>query len=145
MASWFQRLPGRKRLIPGNHDEVHGMHRDAHRNLLRASWAWTFESIQAFARIRIAGQSVLLSHLPYPGTSEGTDSEGRPFDDRYQQWRLPNLGVPLLHGHTHRNERLSWNSGTPQIHIGVDAWDFAPVSLSAVELILKSTQEDKCD
>lgn len=137
--NWFAQRPGRLRLILGNHDEGHPMHRGAHK--VFGLYAGVFEYVATMARIRVAGQNVLLSHFPYPGTSEGTDEHGRPFDDRYSQYRLPNEGLPLIHGHTHRSEKLSWNRQgawkmTRQIHIGLDAWGLAPVPLNAVEDLL---------
>lgn len=132
---WFTERPGRLKLIFGNHDEGHPMHRDAHK--LQSDYLDVFEYVATGQRIRIAGVNILLSHFPYPGTSEGTDEHGRPFDDRYSQWRLPNEGLPLIHGHTHRDEKVSWNplgwKSTPQIHVGLDAWELRPVMLRDVE------------
>lgn len=61
-------------------------------------------------RRRIADQVVLLSHFPY-----GNRDRGAP---RYLQYRLPDLGEWLLHGHTHSNERQLGK----EIHVGWDAW-----------------------
>lgn len=138
---WFVARPGRLRLILGNHDAGHPMHRTAHKDQHR--YLDVFEYVATSARIRILGGDVLLSHFPYPGTSEGTDENGRPFDDRYLQYRLPNLGMPLIHGHTHRAEKLSWNRNaramTPQFHVGLDAWDLAPVALHDLEDLITDT------
>lgn len=135
---WIHDRPGIKHLISGNHDEVWPGHRDARKHLsIGRGWTAAFATVQPFGRIRVAGTPVLLSHFPYPGTSEGTDKNGRPFDDRYQQYRLADLGVPLLHGHTHRMETLTRSQGgTPQIHVGVDAWGMSPVPLARVEELL---------
>ncbi|WGH20351.1 phosphoesterase [Arthrobacter phage MaGuCo] len=120
------RLPGIKHLVLGNHDRAHPMHRDAYRQA--AQYGGVFASVQASARRRIQGQEVLLSHFPYDRDWGET---------RYAQWRLPDLGVPLLHGHTHGTERLSRSArSTPEIHVGVDAWDLAPVPLETVEGLL---------
>lgn len=117
-------LPGRKHLITGNHDKCHPMHRDSYRwqpEYLRAA----FDSVQAFALRKIDGQKVLLSHFPY--TADHTE------DVRYTEWRLPDTGLPLLHGHTHSRER-----GTPhEVHVGLDAWDLHPVSLEVISSVLQ--------
>lgn len=135
---WIDSRPGTKHLIAGNHDRVHPLHRTSHREINKHAWLGTFDTIQTMARRRIGGIDVLLSHFPYPGTSEGTDEAGRPFDDRYLQYRLPNLGMPIMHGHTHRAEKLSRNDGVLQIHVGVDAWDLRPVNLGEVaDLLMK--------
>lgn len=139
---WVSERPGIKRLILGNHDELHPAHQGAVKKQLMQQYLEVFDYVSTFARIKVTGRDVLLSHFPYPGTSEGTDANGRPFDDRYSQWRLPNEDKPLIHGHTHRAERLSWNRTpdrkrqTPQIHVGLDAWGLAPVGLHEIEDIL---------
>lgn len=143
---WFANRPGRLRLIFGNHDEGHPMHRDAFRR--QHDYLDVFEYVATAQRIRIAGHDCLLSHFPYPGTSEGVDEHGRPFDDRYSQWRLPNEGKPLIHGHTHRADVLSWNRQgawrmTPQIHVGLDAWDLAPVRLDVIEDMVSHAMNNK--
>lgn len=119
---WLDARPGHKHLITGNHDGPHPMNRDAHRwqNLYLGG---AFESVQAFARRKIAGRSVLLSHFPYTGD--------HTTDDRYTQYRLRDCGTPLLHGHTHSTERVS-RAGTLQIHLGLDAWNLTPVSLDEI-------------
>lgn len=142
---WIHARPGTKHLIAGNHDPVFSGHRDCHSALsIARGWTAAFASIQSFARRRIAGQNVLLSHFPYPGTSEGIDEHGRPFDDRYAQYRLANLGLPLLHGHTHHAERVSWNrwagwKKAPQFHVGLDAWNLEPVALHDLEELITDT------
>lgn len=131
---WIDARPGVKHLVAGNHDKVHPMHRDAHkwqREYLESG----FESVQAFARRRIDGQQVLLSHFPYEG-----DHTAR---SRFDQYRLPCEGLPLLHGHTHSSERVTsvlpdgdLHVSTPQVHVGVDAWDLTPVSIDQVAELL---------
>jgi calcineurin-like phosphoesterase family protein len=106
---WFDERPGRKILIPGNHDEVH----PAHRTYLKAfpEWSKHFAAIAPFMRIKFGRDDVLLSHFPYWG--EGS----RPGPDRYTEYRLRDVGVPLLHGHTHGQERAHGY----QFHVGLDA------------------------
>lgn len=65
--------------------------------------------------------TVKISHFPYTG-------DHTP-DDRYADVRPHDIGTPLVHGHTHSTDRLTFSAkGTKQIHVGVDAWDFTPVS-----------------
>lgn len=66
------------------------------------------------------GTIVNMSHFPYTGDH---------FDgDRYTEYRLPDDGRILLHGHTHSTEVISHSaSGTLQIHVGWDSWG-RPVS-----------------
>lgn len=116
---WLSNRPGQKHLIAGNHDGCHPMHRDSHK--WQPEYLKVFDSVQPFARRRINGIGVLLSHFPY----SGDHSE----QDRYDQYRLRDLGVPLLHGHVHADTKR-W--GRNQIHVGVDAWGFRPVHLDEV-------------
>lgn len=118
-------LPGIKHLVAGNHDPVHPMHRRAPK--YQPACLDTFASVQAAARRRINGVDVLLSHFPY------TADRG---ETRYPQWRLPNLGAWLLHGHTHAGERIT---GPREIHVGVDAWGLAPASEHAITQLIKDT------
>lgn len=114
-------MPGHKHLISGNHDNVHPMHRDSHKSLKKHGWLDVFESVQPFARRRINGKSVLLSHFPY-SADRG--------EARYPQYRLPDLGEYLLHGHTHLSEV---RTSDHEIHVGLDAWDLRPVPLEVIE------------
>lgn len=109
-------LNGTKHLISGNHDAVWPGHRDAHKKL--DLWLAVFATIQPFARRRINGIEVLLSHFPYQGSGDHTP------DERFSQYRLPDTGRWLLHGHTHQPERIRGR----EIHVGLDAWDLAPVN-----------------
>lgn len=114
----INRLNGTIHLVMGNHDPVSPIHRDAYKHFIL--WSNVFESLQAYARRRIDRQDVLLSHYPYSG--DHTTLE------RYTQYRLPNEGRWLLHGHTHSP---STGEGR-QIHVGIDAWDLSPVSIDAI-------------
>lgn len=112
-------LPGRKHLIAGNHDRCHPMHRDSHK--WQPKYLTAFESVQAFARRRVSGAGItLLSHFPY--------SKDR-HEARYMQYRLRDEGAWLLHGHTHQADQRREGR---EIHVGVDAWGFAPVSLETI-------------
>jgi calcineurin-like phosphoesterase family protein len=119
---WVAERPGRKHLIAGNHDPVHPMH-SKYLNAL-PKWLMVFDSVQPFLRRKIAGHEVLLSHFPYFTWGDGP---GRP-DARYEQYRLPDLGVPLLHGHTHGPEIEHDHS----YHVGLDAHDMRLVPQSTI-------------
>lgn len=113
----------KKRLLAGNHDRVHGSHRDAFKHY--AQFMEVFESVESFARMRVEGTEIMVSHFPY----DGDHSE----KDRYTQYRLRDEGIPIIHGHTHSTDKVSLSAnGTRQVHIGVDAWNLTPVSLSEV-------------
>ncbi len=110
-------LPGRKHLIAGNHDPVHPMHRQAHK--WQPRFLEVFDSVQPFARQKWDGKYCLRSHFP------SAKDRG---EVRYTQYRLADEGMWLLHGHVHESYRIEGR----EIHVGVDAWDLAPVSLDQI-------------
>jgi calcineurin-like phosphoesterase family protein len=135
---FIKNLPGRKRLVNGNHDPVSSIHREAWKYQRQA--LEVFDSVQDFAKIKLNGRYVLLSHYPYSGTgSEGMNDHGQPRSvERYTEFRLPDCGFPLIHGHTHGTEKLHFSdAGTPQIHVGMDAWHMKLVSQHEIEKILE--------
>lgn len=122
-------LPGTKHLIVGNHDACHPMHRSAHK--WQSTYLKTFASVQTFAKRKIAGRFVLLSHFPYE------EDRGEP---RYTQYRLVNQGQWLLHGHTHSSRVMT---SSREIHVGVDAWDLTPVSLHQIERLMMEQMKEE--
>ncbi len=124
------RLHGTKHLITGNHDAVWPGHRKAY--LHQKRWLQTFDSVQAFARRRIAGHDVMLSHFPYLG---GGDHTG---EDRARQYRLIDEGRWLLHGHVHGE----WARRGRQLNVGVDVRDWAPISLAEIEDELANAEDE---
>jgi calcineurin-like phosphoesterase family protein len=130
-------LPGRKRLVCGNHDPIASFHRNAWKFLRPA--LEVFETVQDYASVKVGGKMVLLSHYPYSGLGgEGLRGEdGAQLEERFTEFRLTDCGRPLLHGHTHGPEKLHFSqAGTPQVHIGLDAWDMKLVSHNEVEKLL---------
>lgn len=114
------KLHGTVHLITGNHDAPWSGNRDA----LKAQQPWLdagFASIQAFARRRIAGRTVLLSHFPYAGDHLDTA-------DRFNQYRLRDKDLPLLHGHVHD----LWVFRGREMNVGVDVWGWKPVHTDTV-------------
>lgn len=120
-------LNGRKRLISGNHDSVWSGHSQSHKHF-RTYLDAGFETIDSFRKLKIVGLTVNLSHFPY--------GEGR-----YAPYRLIDDGTILLHGHVHELWKYRTSSkGTPMINVGVDVWDFAPVSLGEVTTLFDEHQ-----
>lgn len=122
----LERLHGTKHLILGNHDRAHPSFRGWWNR--QTPYLLHFTSVSVHGQLRVAGRRVMASHHPYDG--EGS----RPGPDRDVEWRLRDVGVPLLHGHTHDADQRATCSqaGTPMLHVGWDAWG-APVPGGAVE------------
>lgn len=116
----MQRLNGHKALVPGNHD----------RSLSRMS-SLGFEIVAEGMVLNIAGKLVRVSHYPYwdPNASyfrRLTASHKR----RLEASRPPKIkGEILMHGHTHSSRKVYEN----RIHVGVDAWEYRPVTWDRIE------------
>lgn len=113
----FQSLNGHKHLIAGNHDRCFSGIRGSER-YLKLYYDMGWQSVQSYARKRLDGIYFMMSHLPYSGDHG---------EDRYPQYRLRNLGLPIVHGHTHSDQIWSYDIMTPQIHVGMDATNLRPV------------------
>lgn len=122
-------LNGTKHLIAGNHDIVHPMHKRGHSRAEQMRWLDTFDTIAPFLRKTHNHRQYLLSHFPYQSWGDGDHREG----SRYNQYRIPDVGIPLIHGHTHGQERAHDN----MLHVGWDAWG-EPVHLRHIESWLET-------
>jgi len=117
-------LNGTKHLIAGNHDNCWEHAKNP------AKWRDRyfdagFVTIETEGFLDTPAGAVRLHHFPYSGdhTEEDRYSQERPVDD----------GTPLFHGHVHDQWQFKRSAlGTPQVNVGVDVWDFRPVSLSEV-------------
>ena len=128
----FSYLPGKKLLVPGNHDRLFsGTNSKTH----IAKWKDAYEEVgfeilpentSIFIDTAYGKQEVLLSHFPYQQTAYENAAK-----DKFLKNRPVNTGLPLIHGHTHSLERF--NPENPlEFHVGVDANDFTPVHIQEV-------------
>ena len=58
----------------------------------------------------------MCSHFPYRGDSRE--------HERYPDHRAVDNGAVLLHGHVHER----WKVRDRQVNVGVDVWDFRPIT-----------------
>jgi calcineurin-like phosphoesterase family protein len=116
-SSIVTRLNGTKILVIGNHDKLQ---RPAYKKM-------GFFEVRDFCRVFVGNELVYLSHYPYRwGFWKRLyySLKGNRRVLRYQD-RSPVRGKGwILHGHTHFKERASKKA----VHVGVDAWNFYPVS-----------------
>jgi calcineurin-like phosphoesterase family protein len=122
-------------MIPGNHDRWSYAYRgtDARREEARLGLTRLGMFPQADRkpsrwRSSVQGRAVLLSHYPYAGTDGERFPELRPADE----------GLPLLHGHVHEK----WRENGRMLNVGVDVWDFMPVSEHSVVLWLEGLERE---
>ena len=105
-------------IIAGNHDSFHPMHRGyfQKRYCLHRDEISSVDTMGAFRHNK---DKVMLSHFPYTGDRG---------EDRYPEYRLNDAGKPIIHGHTHSTEKVSYSSkGSLQICVSLDAWGMKPV------------------
>lgn len=115
----FASLNGTKILYLGNHDRGAG-----------AMASLGFAAVHNEGTMSIAGETVRLSHFP---PKHFYDPRYKGADTRHAHLRPQmNKGEWLLHGHTHGTEIVQGKC----IHVGVDAWDYAPVRLADVERVI---------
>lgn len=119
------RLNGTKILIPGNHDKC-WQKKDASNRWVRHYLEAGFQSVEQSMRLEIAGQTVLLNHLPYRNEAdpEQRHFQHRPVDD----------GSWLVHGHVHNR----WKVSGRQINVSVEMWNYEPVSLDCIAELIKA-------
>jgi calcineurin-like phosphoesterase family protein len=141
VEAYLQRLLGEKHLILGNHDFAHPGHKRSRKPGEQAAWAQKyldngFASVATeIERLELSGLGqVNLSHFPYFEESSGQDARGA-------EYRLKDNGVTLLCGHVHEKWRLRRTKlGTLMVNVGVDAWDFKPVSVPEIASLLASPE-----
>lgn len=143
----LSRLKGEIILIIGNHDLMSPHHRDGWKYIPKWIGPGKFASITTTARRKVGDLQMLMSHYPYQGDHEDTG-------ERFAQYRLRDEGEWLLHGHLHVKDKLTgrpymlpplFNQGKmlwrgKQVHVGTDAWDYAPVHEEQVVELIRDTE-----
>lgn len=128
------RLNGTKILVRGNHDS-------SHQRMMLLGFDWSCDRME----YTIAGERVLISHYPYrPGL-------WRQFKILWDHWKRPsrllkhfqkrpvNRGMFLIHGHTHSKRKVQGR----MINVGVDAWNFRPVSIGEIGNLIGQIKENE--
>lgn len=126
------RLNGHKVLVNGNHDRPFMNRGKARYDEWFERYSEVFQVVthtSAVDECLSNGARVILSHFPYDGDSHG--------EDRFSDVRAVDNGIPLIHGHTHMDNKVSVSAkGSLQIHVGMDAWDYRPVSEDEIIALL---------
>lgn len=131
---WVADMPGVWHLLLGNHDKRHPMHKDYAKH--DVDYRSVFATIDTHSMRKINGRKVMLSHFPY--SNDMRHQAEYNGSDRFEDWRPKDTGRFLLHGHTHSSE--IWREGPRELHVGVDAWGLAPVSLDAITDLIEETR-----
>lgn len=101
----LNRLNGTKNLILGNHDYSKST---AYMNM------GCINQIQIYEELSIGGKFIVLFHYPI------------------SDWNGRYRGNLHLHGHLHSKTPFEFSGGLKRLDVGVDAWNYYPVSLEEV-------------
>lgn len=126
-------LNGYKIFVVGNHDRIFAGEKERQRLKWDEKYhEWFDEVYDNYTGLVLSdGTVVNLSHFPYDGDSHG--------EERYREYRLPDDGTTLIHGHTHLDQIVSRsNKGTLQIHVGMEAFNYTPVSEDQVLKVIEA-------
>jgi len=122
-------LNGEKYLIVGNHDRI-----KSEAKAVEVGFAWAGKNLM----YQLGPYLVALSHYPYTNDmAEIANRAGlaeRQVVDKFAHRRLKDKGNWLLHGHCH----TAWKVRGRQVNVGVDQWDFAPVSREELIAFIKA-------
>ena len=131
----IERLNGVKLLIPGNHDRVHPTYQISDKKRVEAYELYRSVGFRILPLTTFyttgTGIPFMLSHFPYEGDSHDQDRhvEYRPERNPDIEW--------LVHGHVHEK----WKINGKQINVGVDVWDFYPVSYDEIQNLIKANSK----
>jgi calcineurin-like phosphoesterase family protein len=122
-ARVLARLNGTHEIVKGNHDR-------SSKSLL----AIGFDQVSTECELEIPSPggdllTVLLSHYPY------WRDELAQFDLKYKNKMPKDMGLWLLHGHVH-NFWPKIQRELRQINVGVDCWNFTPISVNQIVSII---------
>lgn len=142
LGPWVQwddiltRLNGHKVLVVGNHDRIFALEKERMRHRFEPLYHGWFDQgmFEHLTALELSnGMQVNLSHFPYNGDSHD--------GDRFDSMRMLDMGRVLLHGHTHSDKIFSRSAkGTLQVHVGVDAWNYTPVSEDQIITLIESQE-----
>lgn len=110
---YISRLNGEKILLPGNHDRMHPIQGSVQKQQHFRQRYRDF-GIDAYCDLITYGERdgyrYVMCHFPYYGDHTETD--------RFEDFRPPDEGLPLIHGHVHDE----WKYNGKQMNVGYDAW-----------------------
>jgi calcineurin-like phosphoesterase family protein len=129
LVAILAKLPGEFGLLLGNHSPAHpvvGSRGLAAQKIYREAFAWVATSAQQ----RFAGIEFMSSHFPYEGDHKA--------EDRYTQFRLRDLGRPIVNGHVHGAWKMKRTAtGTPQYNVGVEQYPDRPVNMEELAAMMR--------
>jgi calcineurin-like phosphoesterase family protein len=138
VEKYSSRLNGHKFLVPGNHDSCHPHHKKANteqkrkeQNIFYQKKGW--EVLPLSQEFTLGNLKVVATHLPYKGIEDAHEH------DKYDKYKLEDNGLWLLHGHVHQHWKIKGN----MLNVGVDVWDFKPVSEKEIIWTIEKTMSER--
>jgi len=128
------RLAGHKLLLAGNHDRCwtgYGPKGQAWNGRYAAAGFEEIHQGEVTVPVDGTGVEVTACHFPYRGDSHD--------DERYPEHRPVDRGGWLLHGHVHDR----WRQRGRMINVGVDAWEYRPVSSHTIVSLIAAGPMDE--
>ena len=127
VIQYSHRLNGKKILIPGNHDQCFP-HKRSPAKIERATALYEKNGWAVYpldCHMTNTQGTFRLCHFPYL-----TQKENEEYDVRYKQYRPERTDERelLFHGHVHG----TWKTLTGMVNVGVDVWDFYPVTIQEI-------------
>ena len=129
----MSRLNGTKILVRGNHDSEPS-----------TMYKLGFDFVCENMRMKIGKTRVNVCHYPY--LKKPWNHYFKYLIDKNYKYkansykRIPDDGLFLIHGHTHRTEQIQGR----EINVCVEAWDYKPVPITNISsLIDRSNNENK--
>lgn len=120
----LHQLNGIHFLIMGNHDRCHPCQKN-HEDWRKVYLQYFASVDESFMLAMGPAGATLLHHMPY--RSDG------PKEEKHAKYRPKDEGGWLLHGHVHEQ----WKIKDKMINVGVDQWDFAPVSTDELMALME--------
>ncbi len=112
------RLNGRKTLVLGNHDRPWVGSPQKQIDKWTPEYEQYFTLVDGPIFVELDGVEVQVNHFPF----KSIERHG----ERYDEWAPDDDGGWLIHGHTHLPQKI--NVASREIHVGIDAWNYRPVS-----------------
>lgn len=135
IAELSKGLNGIKILVPGNHDKVHSIHAgngEKYENRVKkyAGWGWHVVP-EVYEEPMLGGLHIKMCHLPYKSSN---------IEERFHDIR-PTRGDEdvLLCGHVHEKWKIRKCAEGLCVNVGVDQWDYTPVSLDTLIQVYKDS------
>lgn len=140
---YSSKLIGAKKLVPGNHDWLHSYHKKSRTPENQKKWIEKYKEhgwqvLHEQMSIDLGEDVGIVDMCHHPYSDDG--SEG---NDKYAKWRPQDEGRILLCGHVHERWKTKLSpKGSLMINVGVDQWDFKPVSIDQIIEIIQEFENN---